>query len=504
MTTTGLTAGRREWTGLAVLALPTLLLALDMSVLFLALPHLTADLGASSVQQLWIMDIYGFMIAGFLVTMGTLGDRIGRRRLLLIGAAAFSAASVLAAFATSAEALIAARAVLGIAGATLMPSTLALISNMFRDSRQRAVAISVWMSCFMVGTAIGPLVGGVLLELFWWGAAFLLGVPVMVLLLVAGRLLLPEYRDPRAGRIDLISVGLSLAAVLPVIYGLKELARDGARPVPVLAALIGLTVGLVFVRRQRRLADPLLDLALFRSGSFSAALGINLVGAIVMGGSFLFVPLYLQLVEGMTPLRAGLWLLPQSIAMIASSLAAPHLAHRYRPAYVMAAGLVIGAAGFVLITRVGAGGGLFLVVTGFLLACVGVAPAAALGTDLVVGSAPPEKAGSASSVSETTNEFGIALGLASLGSLGTAVYRNAVEGKLPAGVPEAAGESMSGAAAVAEQLPGSLGAELLALARTGFTSGMSAVAVIGAVGFVAAALLALVLFRGAGPAGYRG
>ena len=211
-------AGRREWLGLGVLALPTLLLSLDMSVLYLALPHLAADLRPTGGQLLWIMDVYGFMIAGFLITMGTLGDRIGRRRLLMIGAAVFGLASVAAAFSTSAGALIATRALMGVAGATLMPSTLALISNMFTDPRQRAVAISVWTSCFMGGTTIGPVVGGLFLQWFWWGSVFLLGVPVMALLMVCGPLLLPEYRSSGSGRLDPLSVALSLGALLPVVY----------------------------------------------------------------------------------------------------------------------------------------------------------------------------------------------------------------------------------------------------------------------------------------------
>lgn len=224
------------------------------------------------------MDVYGFMIAGFLVTMGTLGDRIGRRRLLMIGAAAFGTASVLAAFSTSAAMLIATRALLGVAGATLMPSTLGLIRTMFTDPRHRGTAIAVWMSCFMGGMTVGPLVGGVLLETFWWGAAFLLGVPVMVLLLVLGPVLLPESRDASAGRLDLVSVGVSLGAVLPLVYGLKDLAGHGPGPVALAAVALGLAVAVVFARRQLRLDDPLLDLRLFRhralagrSGSTSAA-----------------------------------------------------------------------------------------------------------------------------------------------------------------------------------------------------------------------------------------
>lgn len=390
--TAGALATRREWVGLAVLALPTLLLALDISVLYLALPQLSADLDVSPTQQLWIVDIYGFFIAGFLITMGTLGDRIGRRRLLMIGATAFAAASVLAAYSSSAEMLIVTRAVLGIAGATLMPSTLALISNMFHDAHQRTVAISVWMTCFMGGMIVGPLVGGILLENFWWGSVFLLGVPVMVLLLVTAPLLLPEYRDEDAGRLDLVSVVLALAAILPVIYGLKELARDGWQLVPLVAIALGLTLGVVFVRRQLVLPSPLLDMQLFKHRTFSAALSIGLGGGIVMAGLFLLVTLYLQLVEGLSPLRAGLTLVPLNLAMAVATMLTPQLARWIRPAYIIGGGLVVAIVGLLVVTQQVADGSLTPIVVGFLLACVGIAAPSALGTGLVVGSAPPEKA----------------------------------------------------------------------------------------------------------------
>jgi DHA2 family multidrug resistance protein-like MFS transporter len=307
----GIQAGRREWIGLAVLALPTLLLSVDIGVLYLALPHLSADLGADSTQQLWILDIYSFMLAGFLVTMGTLGDRFGRR-LLLIGGASFGVASVIAAYSTSAEMLIASRALLGIAGATLMPSTMALIRNMFHNPGQMGLAIGVWFSCFVGGMTLGPLVGGVLLEHFWWGSAFLLGVPFMVLLLVTGPMLLPEFRDAGAGRLDPTSVVLSLAAILPVIYGLKELARNGGQPLPVASVVVGLVVGVVFVQRQRALTSPLLDLRLFASCTFSSALSIMLLGGVVMAGISLLSTMYMQMVHGLSPLDAGLWLYPRT------------------------------------------------------------------------------------------------------------------------------------------------------------------------------------------------
>ena len=323
-------AGRREWIGLAVIALPCLLYSMDLTVLFLAVPHLTAALQPSSTQLLWITDIYGFLLAGLLITMGTLGDRIGRRRLLLLGAAAFGVASLLAAFSTSPGMLIAARALLGVAGATLAPSTLSLLRAMFQDPRHRTLAIGVWISSFSAGAAIGPLAGGVLLERFWWGSVFLLAVPVMLLLLVLGPRLLPEYRDPDAGRLDLYSAAMSLVAVLLVIWGLKQLAQDGWGLPPALSILAGLAVGVGFVRRQQRLADPLLDLRLFRRRAFSPALAANTLDFFVSFAALLFIAQYLQLVLGLSPLEAGVWMLPSSVGFILGSLLTPLLVRRAR------------------------------------------------------------------------------------------------------------------------------------------------------------------------------
>jgi len=498
-------AGRREWVGLAVIALPCLLYSMDLTVLFLAVPHLSAALQPSSTQLLWITDIYGFLLAGSLLTMGTLGDRIGRRRLLLVGAAAFGAASILAAFSTSPGMLIAARALLGVAGATLAPSTLSLLRTMFADPRQRTVAISVWITSFSAGAAIGPLLGGVLLERYWWGSVFLLAVPVMALLLVLGPMLLPEYRDPDAGRLDLVSAGLSLAAVLLVIWGLKQLVRDGLGLPPALSIVAGLVVGVVFVRRQQTLADPLLDLRLFRSPAFSAALTANVLDFFVAFAALLFLAQYLQLVVGLSPLQAGLWMLPSSLGFIVGSLLTPLLVRRARPALVMAIGMVLAAVGFGLLTQLDPAAGLAVLVAGSVAFSLGSAPMTTLATDLMVGTAPPERAGAASGISETSSEFGGALGIAVLGSIGAAVYRGQMTAAVPAAVPgeaaAAARDTLGGAVAAADQLPDQLGAALLDTAREAFTQGLRLTFAISAAVAVGIAVLVAALLRhvGAGP-----
>jgi DHA2 family multidrug resistance protein-like MFS transporter len=493
-------ATRREWLGLAVLALPTLLLSLDVSVLYLALPRLSADLGADSTQQLWILDIYSFMLAGFLVTMGTLGDRIGRRRMLLIGAVAFGITSVLAAYASSPGTLIAARALLGIAGATLMPSTMALIRNMFRDPKQMASAFGIWFACFMGGMTLGPLVGGALLSHFWWGSAFLLGVPFMALLLAVGPSLLPEYRDAAAGRLDLASVALSLGTILPVIYGLKEMARDGFSGASVTFVAAGVVVGVVFVRRQRTLADPLLDLSLFANRTFRSALGTGLAIGVVMAGVSLASTLYLQTVRGLPPLQTGLWMVPQMIAMAAGMLGAPVLARKVRPARLMAHGLLVAAIGLLALTFVDALG-IAGVVIGLTLAGLGISPTMSLTMNLMMGSTAPEKAGSAASLSETSGEFGVAMGVASLGSLATVVYRShlSLPPDVPAAADRAARQGITEAFGAARDLPASLAADLVDAARTAFTSAVTTVAGVGVVVFVGLAVLVAVAFRNVPP-----
>ncbi|ASR36351.1 MFS transporter [Prauserella marina] len=494
----------REWTGLAVLALPTLLLSIDMTVLYLALPELSADLAPTSTQQLWILDIYAFMIGGFLVTMGTLGDRIGRRKLLLVGAVVFGLASVLAAYSVSAEMLIVTRALLGLAGATLMPSTLALIRNMFEDQQQRAVAIGVWMMCFMSGMALGPLVGGVVLQHFWWGATFLIGVPVMVLLVATAPFLLPEYKAPDAGRLDLLSALMLLAMILPVIYALKEFASEGPGVLSVLALTFGLVVGTLFVLRQRKLADPLLDVNLFKNRTFSTALGSMLFGVMAMSAVMLFVTQYFQLIQGLSPLQAGLWLLPSVAGMMVGFMVAPAMAAKIRPGVVIGGGLGLSVLGFLILTQIEAGSGFALLIVGQVVLGMGISPLLALGTDLVVGSAPEEKAGSAAATSETAGELGGALGVATLGSVGVAVYQNQMADAIPADVPSAAADSASetlvGAMTAAQQFPSDAQA-LLVPAQEAFTQGMNLAAGVSAVLLIVVAVLTMTLMRHIPPIG---
>ncbi len=410
------------WMGMAVLALPTLLLSVDATVLYLALPSISTALNASPVEQLWILDVYSFVLAGFLVPMGSLGDRIGHRRLLLIGAAAFGAVSVVAAFAPSALALIAVRAALGIAGATLGPTTLALIRALFPDDAQFSRAIGVWFACFVGGTLVGPLVGGVVLEATWWGGVFLLGVPVMVVLLVLGPILLPPRPDSaKSGRIDLVSTVIALAAVFPVIWGVKELARGSVTSIAFVALAVGVAAGVVFVRRQLRLPEPMLDLRLFTVPTVGYGLGANLLTGVVMAGSSLLASLYLQNVLGLSPLRAALWLIPQSVAMIVGFQVAPLVTKRLPQLVAVAIGFAVAAAGLGLLGTVSPTSGPVLVAGALTVASISITLPMTVLQTLILTAAPADRTGSVAGVNETSSEFGIALGIALLGSLAGAV-----------------------------------------------------------------------------------
>ncbi|GLW69841.1 MFS transporter [Kitasatospora phosalacinea] len=487
-----------RWAGLGVLVLAVTLVAVDATVLSLAIPSITETLRPSGTQLLWIGDVYSFVLAGLLVSMGALSDRLGRKRVLLAGSAAFGAASLLAAYAPGPGWLVVARALLGVAGATIMPSTLSLIRTLFPDAKERATAIGVWGAGAAAGAALGPLVGGVLLEHFWWGSVFLLNLPVMVLLLVLGAWLLPESRDPRPGRWDVLSVLLSMAGVIGVVYGIKEFAVHGLErwTTPLVFAL-GAAALAVFVRRQLRLETPLLDVRLFRDARFTAAVVSSLICLIGLSGVIFFMSQYLQLVRGYSPLHAGFAEMPAFVGSVAGGLLTARLVRRAGARRVLTAslfvmGLGIGVLGFVRVDSA-----YLLLGSSFLALGTAEGVVYTLSSDLVLGAAPATKAGAASAVSETAYELGAALGIALVGSIVTALYTGSLS--VPAGVDpalaEQAAQSLGGARESAAALPAGPAGELLAAANDAFVHGVTVAAWVSAVLLLAAAALAHHLLR---------
>lgn len=483
-------AGRR-WAGLGVLVLALLLISVDATVLDIAVPAISAHLAPSTTQLLWIIDVYSFVLAGLLVSMGALGDRIGRRRLLLLGAAGFGLASVLAAWSVSPAMLIAARVLQGVAGATLMPATLGLIRAMFTDPRQRTTAIAAWSAAAGGGAALGPLLGGWLLQHFWWGSVFLVNLPVMLALIALGPLLLPESKDPRPGRFDLVSAGLSMLTLGPIVYAVKEIAAHGMAVPPLVVAAAGIAAGVLFVRRQRGLDDPMLDLRLFARPRFRTAVLTSLLAVFALAGVLFFGSQYLQLVQGRSPLDAGLLLLPGMLASMASALVSAWLVRWWRPGRVLAGALAVAALGAALFVWLGAGAGIAPFVMGFLLIGTGVGVALTVSSDLVVGSAPAARAGAAAAVSETAYEAGIALGVAVLGSVVMGIFRHGLDlSGLSDAQATAARESLGGAVETARSLPEHAAGALLNSANEAFVAGVHVAAIAVALILAAAAVIA--------------
>ncbi|WP_448262781.1 MFS transporter [Microbacterium aurum] len=494
----GKRVGWRGWTALVVLMLPVLLVSVDNTVLSFALPDISLSLNPSSAQQLWIIDAYPLVLAGLLVTMGTLGDRVGRRRMLLIGATGFAAVSVLAAFAPSAAWLIAARAGMGVFGAMLMPSTLSLLRSIFTDRDQRRLAIAVWASMFSAGAALGPIVGGLLLEHFAWGSVFLMSVPVLVPLLVLAPLLVPESRDPHPGRIDPVSIALSMLTMVPVVYAIKEVAVHGFGPLPVILAATGILFGILFVRRQLAAKQPMLDMRLFSRGTFSGALLVNLLSVIALVGFLYFVAQHLQLIVGLSPMNAGLALVPGMLAMIISGLLVVPVARRVSARIVVPVALAFSVVAYLLVPLAVGDGALALLIGVFTLLGIGIGAAETVSNDLILASAPPAKAGAASAVSETAYELGAVLGTAVLGGILTAAYRTGIV--LPAGVAgdaaDAARETLAGAVTVADTLDPATAEALRTAAAHAFDAGVGITAVIGAVLVGIAAVIAATTLKG--------
>jgi MFS transporter, DHA2 family, multidrug resistance protein len=492
-------AGRREWIGVAALALPCMLVVMDLSVLFLAVPSLTADLRPSSTELLWITDVYGFLIAGALIAMGALGDRIGRRKVLLCGSAAFGAASILASLSTTPEMLIAARGIQGIAGATLIPSTMALLFAMFPHPDDRMKAIGLISAGFTSGAALGPILGGLLLDVSSWHAVFLINVPAMLAVLFFVPRYVPEFANPAAPRVDLRSAGMLMLAVLPATYGIKRFARGTGGGLDAALIAFGLLVAGLFLLRQRRIANPLVDLSLFRIRFFSVPLAGMVVTTFVMFGTFFFVSQYFQLVLGLDPLPAALWGLPGVAAMtLGTMVVVPKLSTRYRPGPLMASGAALMAVGLAALSAVDASTPPLVAALVVATFQIGVAPLVTLGNNLVLSAAPPAATGQASGTSQTLNELGGAMGIAVLGSFGTALYRGEIDdapaGGVSAGDAHAVHDTLAGAASVAGHLP----ARLLDAAQTAFTHGMSVVALVAAGLMLGVAALLAVALRDGG------
>ncbi|OZB82771.1 MFS transporter [Microbacterium sp. 13-71-7] len=484
--------GARGWAALVVLMLPVLLVSVDNTVLSFALPEISTALSPSGVEQLWIIDVYPLVLAGLLVTMGTLGDRFGRRKMLLIGATGFALVSALAAFAPTAALLIAARALLGFFGAMLMPSTLSLLRSVFQNREQRRLAIAVWAAAFSAGSALGPIVGGVLLEHFAWGSVFLVAVPVLIPLLILAPILVPESRDPNPGRIDPLSILMSMATMVPVVYAIKEFAVDGITPLVVILVVVGVGMGVLFVRRQLRAEIPMLDMALFRRGMFSGAILVNLLSVVALVGFLYYVSQHLQLVLGLKPVDAGLALIPGMAMMIVSGLVVVPIARRVRPEILVPAALVFSLAGYLVVAFTTHAHGVAPLIVAFVLLGIGIGAAETVSNELILAAAPPEKAGAASAVSETAYELGAVLGTTILGGIITAFYRTSLV--VPEGVPEAladrAKETLAGAFSVAEQLPAALGQALQQAASDAFGTGVMVTSLIGGVLVVCAATIA--------------
>ncbi|WP_052400705.1 MFS transporter [Oceanobacillus jeddahense] len=483
----------REWLGLGTLTLAVFMLSTDMTVLFLATPSIAADLGPSGTQMLWIIHVGELLAVGFALTMGRLGDNIGRRRLLVIGVTVYGSASFLAAFSTEPWMLIAARAFLGVATATVMPSTMSLLRNMFFDPKQFSVAIAINLSAFSAGMALGPPMGGLLLDYFGWGAVFLINVPIAIFLLAISPLL-PEYRNKDSKRIDFISVLLSSLALVTFIFGLQEIANTGFNMFYAGSVVIGIGTGILFIRRQLKAKDPLLDLSMFRIRIFNFSLIALMVIILVITGADMFFAQHLQAVVGLTPTKAGLLLIIPALLSMAGTMISPVLTRWIRPAYAMVMGLLIALAGALLIILTVHDAGSLILIIGASLLAFGVGPTMTITGEQLISSVPQERAGSASAMSDVSGGFGSVMSIAFIGSLGMLVYRLTLMDSLPAGVPseiaDSTMENVGSAVAVSERFP-----EMLQAIQSSFTVALQTIYGITAIGLFGLMVIIIWKFR---------
>lgn len=497
MSTTFTATRPRDWWALAVLMLPVLLISIESTALNFALPAISRELNPSGTALLWMVDVYALVLAGLLVSMGSLGDRIGRRKLLMIGAIGFGLVSAATAFATTAEWVIVGRALMGVFGATLMPATLSLLRNIFLDANARRLAIAVWAAGFSGGAALGPIVGGFLLEHFTWGAVFLVAVPVLVPLLIATPFLVPESKDPNPGRIDVPSIVLSMLAMVPMVFGIKEAVAAGEPLLGGVSFAVGLLFGWAFVYRQNSIPNPMLDLSLFHNRGFSAGVAVNVIGNIALIGFIFMLTQYLQVVEGMSPLASGMTLIPALVLQVVAGFVAVALVRKFRSRTVIAAGMAMTTVGYLLSGAIDPGVTIYGVLVGLSFIGAGIGMAETISNDLILASAPAHRSGAASAISETGYEVGTVLGTSIIGGALTGFYQShlVLPAGLSAGQAELVHNTIGGAAETAEQITGrnpSLARDTLLAAESAFTSGMQLLGVVTAAGV---ALAAVLIFR---------
>ncbi|WP_237224204.1 MFS transporter [Rothia nasisuis] len=488
----------RRWAALAVLMLPVLLVSVDNTVLAFALPEISAQLSPSGTQLLWINDVYPLILSGLLIPAGSLGDRYGRRTMLLLGGLGFTVISAAAAFAPTAAWLIVARAGMGIFGAMLMPATLSIIRNMFADATERRTAIAIWASGFSAGAALGPILGGFLLEHFYWGSVFLMAVPVLLPLLVLGPWLIPNSKDPAPGAIDPLSILLIMATMTPFVYAIKHFAHEGFDLLTVLLLVIAASAGFIFTRRQLARANPMLDVRLFTNKQFTGAVLTNLMAIFSLVGFLYFASQHLQLVSGHSPFSAALLLLPGLVLTVIAGLVVVYIVKAVKPWIVISGALLMNAAAFALVFFTADSGSDTGVLVAFALLGVGIGFAETLTNDIILAAVPPHKAGAASAISETAYETGSVMGTAVLGSILNAAY--VAHLVIPAGISgqdaAAAAETLGAATEVAARTGGEEGAALLESAQHAFDSGVVYTSTIGIALMLVSAVMVARTLRG--------
>ncbi|NGO68697.1 MFS transporter [Streptomyces boncukensis] len=491
----------KRWMALGILCVAALVISVDLTVLQLAIPSLTEELDPvpTASQILWIADIYGLVMAGLLVSMGIIGDRIGRKKLLVIGAVVFAAASAVIAWSPNPESLIAGRALLGIGGATIYPTTLSIIRDMFTDAKERSMAVGIWTGMVSGGTAIGPVVGGPLLDNFWWGSVFLINLPLMAIVFVGALTLVPESRNPLPGRLDLFSVVLSVVGIMGIVYAIQESARDGLdEPKIIAAGLVGLVALVLFLWRQGRIENPILDVTLFHNRAFSGAFAANTFTMFASVGSLLLVSQYLQYVHDWSPMRAALALLPPAVMGMICAPFVGLLIPRMGQGRVVALGLGLLALAMFLYSFTGVDAGyqallIPTIVHGMAAACI-----FACTVVIIINSAPPEKSGIASGIATTGGELGAAMGMSVLGTILNTVYHHSVDvpSELSGEAAHAVGDSVGAALEVAAQAPASVAGRIVDTASSSFMDGMHAAVLTNAGILLTVCVITLVALRG--------